>query len=416
MQYINPGYSTTDIAVFGDPIQNAVEQAIMVANNRAVRVALMADHHQGYSMPIGGVAAYDGFLSPTGVGFDIGCGNKAVRLSVSAKHVRFNIVKIMDEIASKISFGMGRNNESKVDDKYMGWADTSRDVWNIPYVKGLRDLAVNQIGTVGGGNHYVDVFIDNNEQVWVGVHFGSRGFGHKIATHYVNLGGGEDGIMSPPVLLHYNSDLGAQYRLAMEAAGEYAYAGRDWVCDTVAGIIGGEIVEEVHNHHNFTWEEEHVIDGKRMNLFVVRKGATPAWPGQKGFIGGSMGDFSYIVQGQDGETFYDIIGDQLVDIQKASLFSTVHGAGRIMSRTEAKGKVKNGRVVKEPALSREAWGEHMNQWGVELRGGDLDEAPGAYKRIEEVLDAQGSTIRILNRLKPVGVAMAPSGVVDPYKD
>ena len=355
----------------------------------------MADHHLGYSMPIGGVAAYDGFLSPSGVGFDIACGNKAIRLSVSAKHVRHNIDKIMDEIFKNISFGMGRANTLPVDDKYMTWLDDP--AWDVKQVKQLKDLAVTQLGTVGGGNHYVDVFVDEQDRVWIGVHFGSRGFGHKLATHYVKAGNGQDGIMAEPVLLHESTHLGAEYRLAMDVAGRYAYAGRNWVCDTVAGIIGGEIVEEVHNHHNFAWKEHHVIDGDERHVWVVRKGATPAWPGQRGFIGGSMGDYSFIVKGS--------INDDTT-IQQAAMYSTVHGAGRIMSRTEAKGKIKKGRVVREPRLNRYKWLQHMKDMGVVLRGGDLDEAPGAYKRIEEVLTHQGNTIVIEHVLTPLGVAMA----------
>jgi tRNA-splicing ligase RtcB len=162
-------------------------------------------------------------------------------------------------------------------------------------------------------------------------------------------------------------------------------------------------VEEVHNHHNFAWREEH--DGQQ--YWVVRKGATPAFPGQKGFVGGSMGDDAVIIEGVDSPT------------SREALFSTVHGAGRIMSRTAAKGKfVKvGGKRIRTEGLVRH---DDMMKWIAEkqvvLRGGDLDEAPQAYRRLPDVLAAHAGTIRILHTLTPLGVAMAGKDIVDPYKD
>jgi tRNA-splicing ligase RtcB (3'-phosphate/5'-hydroxy nucleic acid ligase) len=124
-----------------------------------------------------------------------------------------------------------------------------------------------------------------------------------------------------PCVISAESDTGAQYIECMELAGRYAYAGRDWVCGKVARILGANILEEVHNHHNFAWRENHGGE----DLWVVRKGATPAFPGQKGFVGGTMGENSVILQGIEN------------DSAKHSLYSTVHGAGRVMGRMEAKG-------------------------------------------------------------------------------
>jgi tRNA-splicing ligase RtcB len=165
----------------------------------------------------------------------------------------------------------------------------------------------------------------------------------------------------------------------------------------------GEIEEEVHNHHNFAWQEEH--EGE--TYWVVRKGATPAFPGQRGFVGGSMGDDAVIIEGVDSK------------LSKEALYSTVHGAGRIMSRTAAKGKFVNegGKRIRKPGLVRH---DEMVRWlekrGVVLRGGDLDEAPQAYRRLGDVLRAHADTIRILHTLRPLGVAMAGRDIVDPYKD
>ncbi len=155
-------------------------------------------------------------------------------------------------------------------------------------------MARDQLGTVGSGNHYVDLFEDEEGFVWIGVHFGSRGLGHKTATAFIKAAGGKDGIDVAPTVLHQDSELGRQYLAGMTLAGEYAYAGREWVVEKVRSIVGGEVLDTVHNHHNYAWRERH---GER-ELWVVRKGATPAFPGQRGFVGGSMGDDAVILVGR----------------------------------------------------------------------------------------------------------------------
>lgn len=192
-----------NIPVWGEPLEDAVRQAEVCAR-RAEAFALMADHHIGYAMPIGGVAAYAEYVSPSGVGFDISCGNKAVLLDADATDVRANIKTIMDDVWQAISFGIGRKNAEPVD--HVLFDDDP--AWAIPVVKKLKGLAREQLGTVGSGNHYVDLFIDEQERVWCGVHFGSRGFGHHLADHYIKAGGGKDGMNVEPVLLHIDSALG----------------------------------------------------------------------------------------------------------------------------------------------------------------------------------------------------------------
>lgn len=386
------------IPVFGDQQQNAVEQILNCHKNADYSV-LMADHHLGYAMPIGGVCAYIDKISPSGVGYDIACGNKAVLTDASAQDIKKNISKIMDDVFSHVSFGVGRKNKDTVDH------DLYDDVaWNIPVARDLYDLARDQLGTVGSGNHYVDIFIDETDRVWIGVHFGSRGLGHKLATHFVKAGGGKNGISVDPVLLDVNGSLGSEYLACMNLAGRYAYAGRDWACNRVADILGANIIDEVHNHHNFTWREKHF--GK--DLWVVRKGATPAFPNQLGFVGGSMGENSVILKGIDSE------------LSKTALYSTIHGAGRVMSRTEASGKTrwKAGKKVKvsDGKISNEMMMEWVNKAGVELRGAGTDESPHCYKRLEDVLDYHAGTVEVLHTLKPIGVAMAGANEYDPYKD
>lgn len=393
-----------DIPVWGDPLPEAVDQMKEAMKYDAVFGALMADHHIGYSVPVGGVIAYEGKICVNGVGFDIACGNKAVMVDSSAIELKGNIYRTMNEIQSKISFGVGRRNQEKVEH---GIFDDP--LWNdVPLLTSLKDKAADQLGTVGSGNHYVDVFTDEHNRVWIGVHFGSRGLGHSICTHFIKQAGGKDGVHATPVILGEDSDLGQQYLKCMELAGRYAYAGRDWVCSRVAQILRGNILDEVHNHHNFAWKERHF--GK--DLWVVRKGATPAFPGQRGFVGGSMGDISVILEGVGGKE-----GDGNGE-QSASLYSTVHGAGRLLGRTQAKGKRdrKTGKQLTAPMVNRgdhDAW---IRRRGVEVRGGDLDESPYAYKRIDEVLQAHSGTIKILHTLTPIGVCMADDRTFDPYKD
>lgn len=244
-------------------------------------------------------------------------------------------------------------------------------------------------------------FVDEKNRVWIGVHFGSRGLGHTLASHFIKLGGGSDGMHVKPVVFDVNSNLGADYIECMNLAGEYAYAGRDWVCSRVAQILGAPIVEEIHNHHNFAWKETH--NGR--DYWVVRKGATPAFPGQKGFVGGSMGDRSVILEGLES------------DASREAFYSTVHGAGRIMSRTEATGLSKWGkRRVREPGVKQEDMDAWVKKVGVELRGAGVDESPQVYRRLADVIPAQGETIKVLHWLTPIGVAMASSDTFDPYKD
>lgn len=389
------------VYVWGEADEKTVEQ-MMNCSDEACHWALMADHHVGYSMPIGGVVAYENHISPSGVGFDIACGNKAVLLDCEAEGVVDNINAIMDTIFNELDFGVGRTNSSI--DPPLDHPLFSDTAWDIEMVASLKDLAYKQLGTIGSGNHYVDLFVDTENRVWCGVHFGSRGLGHKIATHFIKEGGGSDGMMVAPTLLNIDSQLGQEYIACMRLAGRYAYAGRDWVCQKVANLLGATIKEEIHNHHNFAWQEEHF--GKKM--WVVRKGATPAFPGQKGFIGGSMGDDSYIIKGIDGEE------------AETALRSTVHGAGRVMSRTQAAGKrrYKKGKVIKksEGVISSDMMREWVDEKGVVLRGGGTDESPHCYKRIDEVLDYHKDTIRIIHRLTPIGVAMAGEETFDPFKD
>ena len=485
--------------VKGDVDERAVEQLVRCADEGdVVGAALCADGHVGYSQPIGGVVAYRDCISPSGVGYDIGCGSSDLTdlpensldlgspLSGQAQKP-WEIRRVMDEIVARISFGMGRNNDEPVDHPVL---EKIADAPFEPQRK-LVQSAANQLGTVGAGNHYVDLFSDEDGWVWVGVHFGSRGFGHKTASGFLALAQGKafdehakDGEMdSPPILFHVDSELGQSYIEAMTLAGEYAYAGRDVVVDKVLEILGAKAEYEVHNHHNFAWREKHgtrtcdncaghgtafaslTPNGEALmvaaggacrecggsgrvggeDAWVVRKGCTPAWPGQAGFVGATMGEPSVILEGVDSEDSASL------------LYSTVHGAGRVMSRTQAAGKTRrfnvwecndrdcsyrapkdkqlpggeripcpdhpDGRLLKRvvteqirPGLIDYAKVRADLDQRIEIRGGAADEAPAAYKRLDQVLAAHEGTIRILHTLTPIGVAMAGPDVIDPFKD
>lgn len=393
------------IKTFGPVDQRALLQLERCATN-AFHAVLCADHHPGYSQPIGGAVAYENHVSPSGVGYDIGCGNKAVRTNLMAADI--DASKVMDEIVQHISFGIGRHNPEPVDHPVL---DKINRAEFKPQRK-LLQLASAQLGTVGAGNHYVDLFKDEAERLWVGVHFGSRGFGHRTASGFLALAKGkafedkvsEGDMDAMPTLLSTKTPLGEDYIAAMTLAGDYAYAGRDLVVDKVLEILGARAEEEVHNHHNYAWRENHF----GTDVWVVRKGCTPAFPGQKGFVGSTMGNVSVILEGIDSDESRD------------ALYSTVHGAGRVMSRTQAAGKtrwvkgvptrISTGLVDWDRVRSK------IKEKGIELRGGAPDEAPEVYKSLDEVLKHQGQTIRVLHRLKPIGVAMAGADIADPYKD
>lgn len=379
-------YRNSPLTVFGNHEATTLEQmrnCMQVGN--AVAGVICADGHLGYAQPVGGVIAYERQISISGVGFDIGCGNMAVRLDTPFSAIEHRVGTIIRDVSTTISFGVGRSNDERVEHELFDDAEA----WRESDMQAYRQKAVAQLGTVGSGNHYVDLMRDDEGYVWIGVHFGSRGLGHTSSTRYLKAAGGKDGINVPPTVVDEDSEIGRRYIAAMQLAGRYAYAGREWVVERVRQIIGGAITDSVHNHHNYAWRETH---GGR-DLWVVRKGATPAFPGQRGFIGGSMGDDAVIVEGIDS------------DEAKASLYSTVHGAGRMFGRMEAKRR-----------FTRAEMDEWLRSRGVTLIGADLDESPMAYRRLPEVLAHHAKSIKVVHTLRPFAVVMAGAGEFDPFKD
>jgi len=400
-----------NLTVFGNEIidEQSIVQIQNCISDEDIAV-LTADAHYGYGHPIGGAVAYKNKISVSGVGFDIACGNKAVKTNIKADDI--DIVKIMDEVVRRISFGVGLKNKERIEHEVLDKIENAQ----IAGQKELFKLAKEQLGTVGSGNHFVDLFKDADGYVWIGVHFGSRGFGHKTAMGFIALSQGlefgdkvNQGTMSDaPILLDLDSALGQDYFEAMHLAGDYAYAGRDEVVKIVLDILKGKETFSVHNHHNFAWMEEHLGE----KYCVVRKGCTPAFPGQMGFIGANMADASVIVEGMDG------------DNSKKALYSTVHGAGRVMSRRQAAGKTKWKRgedgvrrkiQVSTGSVDFDVVRDSMRNKKIELRGAGADEAPECYKSLSEVLSYMGDTVKVIAKLEPIGVAMA-GDEFDPYKD
>lgn len=381
-----PQYQDSPLKVFGEHEEGTLMQMrnCMGVGN-AVAGVICADGHLGYAQPVGGVIAYEKQISISGVGFDIGCGNMAIQLDTPFSAIQDRVGTIIKDVSRIISFGVGRTNDERVEhelfDDSEAWKESDREDY--------RGKAAAQLGTVGSGNHYVDLMRDEQGLVWVGVHFGSRGLGHSSATKYLQAAGGKDGMHVPPAVIDEDSELGRRYIAAMELAGRYAYAGREWVCERVRKLIGGNVTDMVHNHHNYAWRENH--NGK--DLWVVRKGATPAFPGQRGFVGGSMGDDAVIVEGVDS------------DEARQSLYSTIHGAGRLFGRREAKRRFRQAEM--------DTW---LQARGVTLVGADLDESPMAYRRLPEVLAYHSESVKVLHTLRPFAVAMAGAGEFDPFKD
>ncbi|MDF2971934.1 MAG: hypothetical protein K0R61_2384 [Microvirga sp.] len=321
----------------------------------AFKGVLCADGHLGYAHPIGGVVAYEEHISISGVGFDIACGNMAVRLDTRYEDIAAETGRILSDIGRSISFGIGQRNAVKVDHELF-----DSPLWDEAGARDLKTMAQQQLGTVGSGNHYVDLFEDEEGFVWIGVHFGSRGLGHKITTRQLALVGAKDGMEVEPALVHQDSEVGQSYLAGVKLGGLYAYAGREWVVERVRRIIGGHITDSVHNHHNFVWRESH--EGR--DYWVVRKGATPAFPGQRGFVK----------------------------------------------------KNKAGQWTRPPRFTRDEMDAWLRDKGILLRGGDVDESPMVYRRLEEVLAYHQGTIEIEHTLRPFAVAMAGPGEFDPYKD
>jgi tRNA-splicing ligase RtcB len=342
----------------------------------AVRAALMPDAHQGYGLPIGGVLATDNAVIPYGVGVDIGCRMALTLYDLPETWIHSNKKKLRKALMDGTFFGKGVQNNLLIDNAIMDRPEFNE----IDLIKPLKDKARAQLGTSGGGNHFVSwgvvelTDIDNEfglplgEYVGILTHSGSRGMGARIANTYTQIAMNKCKLPADAkhlAWLDLNSAEGQEYWLAMNLAGDYASACHDEIHKRLAKDMGITPIAKVENHHNFAWKE--VLDGKE--VIVHRKGATPAGKGVLGVIPGSAIHPGYIVRGRGNE---------------GSINSASHGAGRALSRTKAKAR-----------FTRKGTGDLMKENGVLMIGGGTDENPFAYKDIEKVMASQVDLVDVL---------------------
>lgn len=354
----------------------------------AVAGALMPDAHVGYGLPIGGVLATDNAVIPYAVGVDIACRMKLSVLDIPVQALESRRGKLTDALEQETRFGVGAEFSSECRHEVM--RDT---VWNdIPVLRGQKDKAARQLGTSGGGNHFVEfglleVFADDlglatGTYLALLSHSGSRGTGARVAWHYSKLARKIHPEL-PDALAHLawldaDSTEGREYWRAMELMGRYSSANHELIHRRIVERLGAGVLTRVENHHNFAWKETYA--GRK--VVVHRKGATPAFGGVLGVIPGSMATSGYVVRGRGNAE---------------ALNSAAHGAGRRMSRAAAQ--------------KRFDWieaGKALEKRGVFLISGGLDEVPMAYKDIEEVMAAQTDLVDKVARFVPCLVKMAPA--------
>ena len=348
--------------------------------------ALMPDAHPGYGLPIGGVLAVENAVIPYGVGVDIGCRMCLTIYDLPVSMLDQKTAQLKKVLTDHTRFGIATFNQ--VPDDPIMERDAFREI-NI--VKNLKDRAYKQLGSSGGGNHFVEFGLVtlSKDQPAIGLHSGtylgllshsgSRGLGAAIAQHYTKLA---KSLCSLPdtakhlAWLNLDTEAGQEYWSAMNLAGDYASACHDHIHQRIAAALGEQYMAKIENHHNFAWKEKDA-DGKE--IIVHRKGATPAGKDVLGIIPGSMTSPGFIVKGKG---------------VSASINSASHGAGRVLSRRKAKEQ-----------LSAKEVKTHIEQAGITLIGSGLDEAPMVYKDIHQVMAYQQDLVEVLGTFMPKVVRM-----------
>jgi tRNA-splicing ligase RtcB len=384
------------VKVFTADIEATARQQLVNVSKLPIvhgHVAAMPDVHAGIGASVGSVIPTRRAVIPAAVGVDIGCGMNAVRLTLTASGLPENLSKVRSaiEAAIPVGFDQHRASEAQVIGREPHVKDLAKGLRSIAHKHpGIRKMQrdfdstyISQLGTLGGGNHFIELCLDEAQRVWVMLHSGSRGIGNVIGRYFIERAKIDMGrhLASLPdrdlAYLSEGSELFDDYVEAVEWAQDYAMTNRREmmrrILDALAKCLppvttGGEAI---NCHHNYVAQEEHF----GTNLFVTRKGAISAREGQLGIIPGSMGARSYIVRGRGNPE---------------SLYSCAHGAGRRMSRAEAKRRFNHADVVAQTA-------------GVECRkdSGVLDELPGAYKDIDEVMANQSDLVEVVHTLKQV---------------
>ena len=362
----------------------------------SVRAALMPDAHPGYGLPIGGVLATENAVIPYAVGVDIAC---RVRLSVldippEALDTARERKRLVSAIHTETRFGVGAEFKTPREHPVMDldWSAS-------PVTARLKEpKARPQLGTSGSGNHFVEFGTLTLDRDGLGLragaylalltHSGSRGVGAAVCDHYSKLAMSLRPELEGPsrrlAWLDLDTDAGREYWLAMELMGAYASANHEIIHREILRALGARALTNVENHHNFAWKERvRTPSGETRELVVHRKGATPAHEGAIGFIPGSMAAPGFVVRGKGSPDALD---------------SAAHGAGRVMSRAEAK------RRFTWPQINA-----YLRERNVELMSAGVDEAPFVYKDIEQVMASQRDLVDVLARFDPRIVKMAPAG-------
>jgi tRNA-splicing ligase RtcB len=381
--------------VFGEaPDASALQQMLNACRLPvAVAGALMPDAHQGYGLPIGGVLATDNAVVPYAVGVDIACRMKMSVLDLPASALTTAQADLRRAIEKETRFGIGAEFRDRRAHDVMD-AD-----WSVSHVTAeLKDKAWAQLGTSGSGNHFVEFgllsvrerigTLDPGDYLALLSHSGSRGAGARVADHFSRLARrvhpGLPQELAHLAWLDLATGEGQEYWAAMELMGRYAAANHELIHRHILRALGASVALDVENHHNFAWRETHALpDGTEREVIVHRKGATPAGLDVLGIIPGSMATPGYVVRGKGAA---------------ASLRSAAHGAGRRMSRTQAK-KQFTWDDVRRVLAER----------GVRLISAGLDEVPMAYKDIDEVMAAQHDLVSVVAKFEPRLVKMAPAG-------
>jgi tRNA-splicing ligase RtcB len=380
--------------------QKTLEQASNLANHPTMfhHVALMPDAHMGYGMPIGGVIAVKNAIIPYAVGSDIGCGMGFIQTNIPISVINDPIIKskplrrhIRNVIDRVIPTGFGHHKKPQICPML---DNVSEDVYKIPIVKEQIEKAYYQVGTLGSGNHFVELQKDSNEKLCIMLHSGSRNVGYTIAKHYNELAIKMTPELDPKIELNYlnlDSDEGNEYLTAMNFALDFALESRKHMMEKVKNVVlnlidkhtdwkGTKFLKEVNIHHNFAIMEEHFGE----LVMVHRKGATQAFKNQLGIIPGSMGTNSYIVKGKGNPD---------------SFMSCSHGAGRIMGRNEFnRTHLKEECTEAMRGIDHGHWKENRKAKNGKY---DLSESPQAYKDIDKVIENEKDLVDVVIKLRPI---------------
>ncbi|MDK2384633.1 MAG: RtcB family protein [Candidatus Korarchaeota archaeon] len=438
--------------------RGAVEQLANVATLPGIYKysIAMPDIHEGYGFPIGGVAAFDayeGVISPGGVGFDINCGVRLIRTDLSENEVRPKLRHLVDTLFANVPSGLGSRGKLRLTPQQLdevilmgarwavehgyGWEKDLEHAEEVGMMEGAdpsvisrraKERGAPQLGTLGSGNHFLEVQvvdkiydpevarvmgITHEGQVTAMVHTGSRGFGHQVADDYLrlmlsNIKNLDFRLPDKQLICAYaNTELAQRYFKAMRGAANYAWANRQmithWVRESFEKVFGRSaedmgmwLVYDVA--HNIAKLEEHYVDGKRVKVYVHRKGATRSFPPGHPAVPSDYRDVGQpvLIPGSQGTASYLMVGTH--QAMSESFGTTAHGAGRVMSRARAKRIYRGTQIV-----------QMLAQRGIIVKPASFavaaEEAPGAYKDVDEVVNVthRAGIAKLVARLRPIGV-------------